>query len=141
MKKIKNTSESFSQVGLFLRWVEYGLQWPMLNHILNHIKIFWRAPSYFRLQSVDSTFSPTFQTSTQFGSEKRVFHDDFLFKVSEKKLNKNLILSVSNFSLGLKLTASKSGEFSMYQMFNQDQWLTSSESFLLTRKQRYLILF
>ena len=50
-----------------------------INHLQN---------TFFRLQNISGT-SPVLQSTTQYGTEKRTFNDDFVFKVSNGKIMNN----------------------------------------------------
>ena len=84
--KVKNILEEYSRAGLYFRWEQSGNFNLMstfndqLSSLFVHILVTFLI--YFRLQCVSPTAqSPTFQSSTQYGEDKRYFNDDFVFKV------------------------------------------------------------
>ena len=84
--KVKNILEEYSRAGLYFRWEQSGNFNLMstfndqLSSRFVHILVTFLI--YIRLQCVSPTAqSPTFQSSTQYGEDKRYFNDDFVFKV------------------------------------------------------------
>ena len=90
---------------------------------------FRRNGLFVRLKSVYNN-SPTFQSSTQFGEEKRIYNDDFVCKVSCQKAIKSCIIIIIFYRHLRDKTASKSGELSMFQTFSLGLLLTLWKSFL-----------
>ena len=85
--KVKNILEEYSRAGLYFRWEQSGNFNLMstFNDQLSSLFVHFLIITfliYIRLQCVSPTAqSPTFQSSTQYGEDKRYFNDDFVFKV------------------------------------------------------------
>ena len=85
--KVKNILEEYSRAGLYFRWEQRGnfnlmstFNDQLSSLFVHFLKITFLI--YIRLQCVSPTAqSPTFQSSTQYGEDKRYFNDDFVFKV------------------------------------------------------------